>query len=111
LSSAIKLKLMKKLRINEVLRVQGNNSAQDAVDLGTNCVGVTVRCLQDSPANIYVGWNEQASPKNLLEPGDNVSYGNIEGCVLDGNRLYVGYAGAGARVLISILNDTGEECA
>jgi hypothetical protein len=102
---------MKKIRINEVLIVQANHTPGDSVDLGSKCIGVTIRCLQDSPQNGYIGWNEPASPKNLLEPGDNVSYnvGDVQDAVLDGNLLYVGFAGANARLIVSIMNIV-EEC-
>lgn len=102
--------MLKKLRIHETLRVQGNDSPQDAVGLGDKCIGITIRCLQTSPAPIYVGWNEKASAKNVLQPGDSITYGNIEGTVLDDNDLYIGYGGDNARALISILNDTGKTC-
>lgn len=100
----------KKLRIHETLRVFNGNNKQDAVDIGDRCAGITVRCLQDSGGDIYVGWNEPASPKNILKPGDNITFGNIEGTVLDGNTLYVSYANANSRALVSIINYTGQEC-
>lgn len=103
---------MRKLRVTEVLVVQGNQSPQDAISIGTKCVSVTITCAPTSNNDVWVGWNENATSKNLLQQGDSKPYGGIEGYYLDDNKLYVSFdpTGSGGIALVSITNDTGEEC-
>jgi hypothetical protein len=97
-------------RINEVGIIQGNHSPGDAISLGRNVLKVTVKNMSDSGSNAFVGMNEDASNKNLLQPGESVTY-HDERVYLDGNSLYVGFddTTTGGKVLVSIIMDMKEE--
>ncbi|MGL6121684.1 MAG: hypothetical protein ACRC1W_01345 [Shewanella sp.] len=97
-------------RINEVGVIQANHSTSDAISLGRNVLKITVKNMSDSGSNAFVGLNEDASNKNLLQPGESVTY-HDERVYLDGNSLYVGFdeTTSGGKVLVSIIVDLKEE--
>ena len=96
---------MNKARINEMVIVQGNHSDSDAIGLGTNVLQFTVKNLPDSGTNVFVGVNEPASNKNILQPGESVTYYD-ERCYLDDNALYIAFeqvtVGAPGRALVDL---------
>lgn len=99
-------------RITELLIVQGNHSAQDAISIGKRVLKITVRALPSSGNDVYVGLNQPAATSNLLEPGDSVTY-HDERVYLDKNQLYIDFDTTGGatagRALVSIIFDTEEE--
>lgn len=96
-------------RISEELVDQSNNQAQDGIIIPNGCLSVSITCTSDSGNNALVGWNEPASTKNLLQPGESIPYGDMR-VKLDGNKLYIGFAqgGTGGKVRISYLINTGK---
>lgn len=98
-------------RINESTVIQGNHSPGDSISIGNNVLKVTVRNQPSSGANAYVAWNVSDSKINELLPGESVTY-FMEGCILDGNVLYISFddTSSDGRVLISIFNDTLKPC-
>ena len=95
-------------RISETLVDQNNNQAQNGIIIPTDCLSVTITCNSNSGNNALVGWNEPATDKNLLQPGESIPYGDIR-ARLDGNKLYIGFqiGGTNGKVRITFLIDTG----
>ena len=98
-------------RINEIGVNQGNHSPGDAISLGRKVLKATIKNAPDSGSNAYVAWNEDASNKNVLEPGESATYYH-DVVYLDGNALYIDFdsSNTGGRVLVSVIMDTEEEC-
>lgn len=96
-------------RISEQLIDSNNHSAQDAIVVGDGVKRVAIRCTQASTNNVNIGWNEPATEKNQLQPGESVSYGDDE-LYLQGNKLYIGFTGSDTQALISFLIDVSENC-
>lgn len=99
--------------INEQLITQLNHSPQDSVGLGPNCIQFTVKNLPDSDANLLIGIGQNASDKNLLQPGESATYENIHCYLTDsegnGNALYLAFQPnnpitTGGRALVSAIN-------
>ena len=97
---------MGSVRINEVALNQENHNAQDAVSIGDSPVSVTIRNAFDSTQNMYVGWNQQANPGNLLPPGTSVVY-EMVGYDLAKNKLYInwGTGSSGGKGTITIMTE------
>lgn len=96
-------------RISEVLVDQNNNQSQNGIIIPNDCLSLSVTCTSDSGNNAFIGFNEPATDKNLLQPGESIPYGDIR-VTLDGNKLYVGFqpGGTNGKVRISYLIDQGE---
>jgi hypothetical protein len=96
-------------RISEDLISQENNQAQNGIVIPNDCLSLSVTCTSDSGNNAFIGFNEPATNKNLLQPGESIPYGDIR-VTLQGNKLYVGFdpTGTGGKVRISYLIDQGE---
>jgi hypothetical protein len=95
-------------RINESFITQENHNPQDAIDLGSAVVKVTIKCLLNSAQNCSVGWGVPGGSGNTLIPGESVTY-FCEGLCLDKNMLYIGFptGAAGGKALVSIINEAG----
>ncbi|HMG94348.1 MAG TPA: hypothetical protein VK589_30015 [Chryseolinea sp.] len=97
-------------RINEIGINQASHSPEDAIGIGQNVLKVTIKNAADSGTNAFVGVNDHASNKNLLQPGESVTY-HDERVYLDENSYYLAFdpANQGGRVLVSIILDTKKE--
>ncbi len=98
-------------RINELVIIQANHSPGDSISLGKNVKKVTIRNQPSSGGTAYVAWNTSKSKINELAIGDSATY-TQEDIILDGNRLYILFddTTAGGKVLVSIINDTKQDC-
>jgi hypothetical protein len=107
----------KAARSNQIIVNQASHSIGDAISLGSRVISYTVKCHPQSPSNVFVGINEDASEGNLLEPGDSVTISlpslssNEEDIFID-DKLYIGFddtASSQGRALIIILRRTEKE--
>ncbi len=99
---------MNRASIREILIVQENQNAQNAIDLGTRVLKFTVKAHPLSSTNVYVGINAKATDGNLLSAGQSVTY-HDERVYLDGTKLYIGFdpvSATGGLALLSIISET-----
>lgn len=103
---------MARERITEQLIIQENNKPDTSVGLGTKITKVYIRCNSDSSNDTYVGWNNNASNANTLQPTESVAYEAQHGNFLDGNDLYISFNGdaSGGRALVTVHNQIDEDC-
>lgn len=101
---------MRKARITEMVVDQTNHTPSDAINIGKGVIGVTVTNPPNSGNNVFVGWNSPATPGNLVIVGNSKPYGNIDGFLLDDNKLYIGFdtSGSGGVALVTLFHDVGE---